>query len=427
MVCKDYLLNVLKQNIAPALGCTEPVAIALATANLRSLLNDNFESIDVKLSQNILKNAMGVGIPGTNEIGISLAVALGAIVGRPELKLEVLRDVCEADVVKAKSMVEKQIINVSLADNDELLWIEVLAKGNNHIAKAVIQGKHTNLLLVELDGKRIVSGERIVSEEIKNDPRKKIKICDIYSIVNEMSEEDLSFLEEVIEKNYKIAKYGIEHYSGYGIAASMQKNIEKGYLGCDLVNYATMMTVAGSEARMSGCPLPAMSNSGSGNQGITLTCPIIAISEKLKIDKLRTYRALAISHLVSIHVKSYFGILSALCGIVNASMGVACGTVYLLGGNNQNMVNAIQCIIGDISGMLCDGAKLGCSLKVATGVRTAVNSALYGMSEICVHEYEGINCNDIETSFKNLGEIVHGGMMEVDKSILNVMVHKFDK
>jgi len=427
MFSKEEIISILKEDITPAQGCTEPIAIALATAYVTSVLTEPINKIEVYLSQNILKNALGVGIPGTNERGIKMAVALGAVAGLPELQLEVLQHVDEENVKDALVMIAKNVIEIKLSSNDELFWIEVRAYSDNHKATAIMQGKHTNLYKLTVDDMILQESARIDSVTKSDDIRQIIQVSDILDIVLTSNEDELVFLEEVISKNFEIAKFGLENNSGYGIAKSIQENIRNGLFGEGIVNYATMLTVAGSEARMSGCQLPAMANSGSGNQGITLTVPLIALSERLNSSRLELLQAVAISHLTSIHVKSYFGILSALCGIVNASIGISAGAVFLLKGKLNNMEAAIQNVIGDIAGMICDGAKLGCSLKVATGVRTALNSAILGMSNICVNDYEGINGANIEESFKNLGTLVLGGMKEVDKSILQVMLKKENK
>lgn len=427
MVSKEEIISILRTDISPAQGCTEPVAIALATAYVTSVLTEKINKLEVYLSPNILKNAFCVGIPGTNERGIKMAVALGAVAGLPELQLEVLLNVDEDNVKDAKVMIDKDIIEIKLSENNEIFWIEVIAYSDNHQATAIMQGKHTNLFKLTVDDMIMQENARVEPQIKSDDIRKLMQVSDIINAVLSATEEDLECLEEVIAKNFEIAKFGMENNSGYGIAKSIQDNISKGLFGDGIVNYATMLTVAGSEARMSGCPLPAMANSGSGNQGITLTVPMIALSERLNSSRLELLQAVAISHLTSIHVKSYFGILSALCGIVNASIGISAGAVFLLGGKQKNIEAAIQNVIGDIAGMICDGAKLGCSLKVATGVRTALNSAILGMSEICVNDYEGINGADVEDSFKNLGSLVLGGMKEVDKSILKVMIEKENK
>lgn len=427
MINKNDIISILKTDIAPAQGCTEPVAIALATAYVTSVLTEPIKKIQVLLSQNILKNALGVGIPGTNERGIKMAVALAAVAGLPELQLEVLQHVDQDNIKDAYELIEKDIIEIKLSPLDEIFWIEVIAYSENHKAVAIMQGKHTNLYRLSVDDMIMQENERVEPLVKNDDIRQIMQVSDILNAVESSTEEDLGFLEDVITKNFEIAKFGMENNSGYGIAKTIQENIKNGLFGDGIVNYATMLTVAGSEARMSGCHLPAMANSGSGNQGITLTVPIIALAERLGVNRLRLLQAVAISHLTSIHVKSYFGILSALCGIVNASIGISSAAVYLLGGNLKNMEAAIQNVIGDIAGMICDGAKLGCSLKVATGVRTALNSAILGMSDICVNAYEGINGSGVEESFKNLGKIVLGGMKEVDKSILKVMLEKENK
>lgn len=424
MITKNDLLGILRSDIAPAEGCTEPIAIALATAYVTGVLTEEINSLEIILSHNIMKNAMGVAIPGTTERGIKMAVALGAVAGLPEMQLEVLQNIDEENIADAMAMLKKNNIKIKLSTNAEIFWIEVIAHSDNHVASAIIQGKHTNLYKLTVDDMILQEGERIGCVAKSDDLRQLMTVSDIIELTGTMSEEELSFLDEVIEKNYAIAKHGIEHNSGYGIAKAIQKNIDNGLLGDGVVNYATMMTAAGSEARMSGVPLPAMANSGSGNQGISLTVPIIAVAERVKSSRVELLRAVAISHLISIHVKTYFGILSGICGIVNAAIGVSAATVNLLGGSIKNAEAAIQNVIGDITGMICDGAKLGCSLKVATGVRTALHSAILGMSNICVNDYEGINAGDVEQSFVNLGKIVLGGMKEVDKSILTVMLEK---
>jgi len=424
MVSKKEIISILKKDIAPAQGCTEPVAIALATAYATSVLTEKINKIEVYLSQNILKNAMGVGIPGTNERGIKMAVALGAVAGLPELQLEVLQHVDEDNVKDAQVMIDQGMIEIKLSQNDELFWIEVIGYSDNHQATAIMQGKHTNLYKLIIDDMILQENDRIEALTKSDDIRQVMQVSDIVNAIMTATEDELESLDEVIAKNFEIAKFGMENNSGYGIAKSIQDNINNGLFGDGIVNYATMLTVAGSEARMSGCSLPAMANSGSGNQGITLTVPIVALSERLNSSRFELLQAVAISHLTSIHVKSYFGILSALCGIVNASIGISAGAVFLLGGKLKNIEAAIQNVIGDIAGMICDGAKLGCSLKVATGVRSALNSAILGMSNICVNDYEGINGADVEDSFKNLGFLVLGGMKEVDKSILKVMLEK---
>ncbi|OQY39774.1 MAG: hypothetical protein B6226_01225 [Candidatus Cloacimonetes bacterium 4572_65] len=424
MVTKEDLISVLKCDLKPALGCTEPIAIALASAYATKLIDEKIDKIAVTLSQNILKNAMGVGIPGTGERGIRLAAALGSVAGVPERELEVLIDVNEENIAKAKEFAEEERVSVDLADNGELFWIEVVVKSANHQAIAVIQGNHTNLILLKVDDNILQQNPKKAPCCKTDDIRRVMTIQDIFEIVKELDEEDLGFLNESLDKNYNIAKYGMEHRSGYHIGNVIMDNIAKGLIGDDMINYATALTAAGSDARMSGCLLPAMANSGSGNQGITLTVPLIAVAERLKKSHLELLRSVAMSHLISIHVKSYFGILSALCGVVNASIGVACGTVYLLGGSLLHIFAATQDVIGNISGMICDGAKLGCSLKVATGVRTAIHSAILGVDEVYVHCYEGINGKDPEESLANLGKIVLGGMKEVDRSILTVMLNK---
>lgn len=427
MVTKEQIISILKKDITPALGCTEPVAIALATAYVTSVLTEKINKIEVSLSPNILKNALGVGIPGTDKRGVKMAVALGAVAGLPEMQLEVLQNVDEENVIDAQAMIDQNMIFVKMSENGEIFWIEVIAYSANHKASAIIQGKHTNLYKLSVDDMLLQSNARIEPVIKSDDLRQVMHISDIVSAMETATEEELEFLDEVIAKNFEIAKYGMENNSGYGIAKAIQDNINNGLLGDGVVNYATMLTVAGSEARMSGCPLPAMANSGSGNQGITLTVPMIAMAERLDSSRLELLQAVAISHLTSLHVKTYFGILSALCGIVNASIGISAGAVFLLGGKIKNIEAAIQNVIGDIAGMICDGAKLGCSLKVATGVRTALNSAILGMSNICVNDYEGINGAKVEDSFKNLGTLVLGGMKEVDKSILKVMLEKENK
>ena len=433
------IIELIRKEVKPALGCTEPIAVALAVAKAMEIIEDNCAlaphwrmqdgfTLRIEVSGNILKNGMGVGIPGTGMVGLHIAAALGAVCGRSEYGLEVLNDLDEASIERAKQLVLDKSVTVGLAETDHKLYVKAIIEcKDGHTAYTVIEDNHDSIVETSLDGTILSAAQK---QEGKDTPDQKhtldygLTVKEILEFTENVAFEDIGFILESRTLNLALAKEGLR--GGYGLkvgyAISLEENKE--VFGGDFLCYAMSLTAAASDARMAGCTLAAMSNSGSGNQGITVTMPIIAYAIRYGTDDEKLARALVLSHLIAIHIKGYLGKLSALCGCVIASTGSACGLVYLRGGDYEQICAAIKNMIGNITGMVCDGAKVGCAMKVASGVSSALQSAVLAREGICISEHDGIIEKDIEKTIRNLGRIGSVGMQNTDNMILDIMVCK---
>ncbi len=423
-------IEILDSEVVPALGCTEPVAVALAAAHCAKLLERNVDEVEISLSGNILKNGMGVGIPGTGMVGLYIAAALGVKGGNPDLDLRVLENI-DADVIDdAKRMVEKNVIRITKKETGEKLYIEVLCKGPSGKAKAVIKGSHTNLIFLSVNDRIIKATEchLIKDDEDVDDSVPKVShnmsVAEIFDFVNTVPLDAIEYILDGAEMNKVIAREGICGNYGLKVGRTILNNVRKGVLCDDISTYAMALTAAASDARMAGSTLPVMSNSGSGNQGITVFLPIAAAAERLKCEREQLIRALYFGNLIAIHLKEFMEKLSALCGVVTAATGASCGIVYLMGGEIAHVNAAIKNMIGNISGMFCDGAKAGCALKVSTAISAAVQSAILAIDNIEISEFDGIIEKDIEKTIRNLALIASKGMEETDRIILDIMTCK---
>lgn len=431
------IIELIRKEVKPALGCTEPIAVALAAAKAVEILeersnvsmrNDKELRIDVQVSANILKNGMGVGIPGTGMVGLFIAAALGAVCGKSSYGLEVLQDFDEVSINKAKELVSKKYVRINLAETNKKLYIKAMVESAQipgHQATAVIEDDHDNIAEIWYDNSLLASSHRETAEE----PQKctldyGLTVKEIFDFAQSVPYEDIEFVLESRSLNLTLAEEGLRGKYGLRVGWAISLESSKEVFGDDFLSYAMSMTAAASDARMAGCTLPAMSNSGSGNQGITATMPIIAYSHKYPVSEEKLARALTISHLIAIHIKGYLGKLSALCGCVIASTGAACGLIYLRGGSYEQMCYSIKNMIGNITGMVCDGAKEGCAMKVASGVSSALQSAVLAMGGICISPEDGIIEEDIEKTIRNLGRIGSVGMQSTDNMILDIMVCK---
>ncbi|WP_035289430.1 L-serine ammonia-lyase, iron-sulfur-dependent, subunit alpha [Clostridium sp. KNHs214] len=423
---KEYFIGLLKNEVVPALGCTEPIAVALASSRACKELNLYPEKIKVFVSPNILKNGMGVGIPGTGMVGLDIAAALGAIGGNSEAVLEVLKDITKEDIEKSKKFLEQGRVYVTAKNVPEKLYVEVTVSNGDHNATVVIKDKHSNIVSINADGKYIYKNEDAESSTAAEDTNsyEHTTVDEIYNFALATDFEDIKFILEGAKMNKAISLDGLKNDYGLKVGKTLLNKVNAGILSNDLQNYAMAVTAAASDARMAGCMLPVMSNSGSGNQGITVMMPVVAVAEKLNVSEEKLARALVLANLVAIHIKSYLGRLSALCGCVVASSGASCGITYLMGGNLQNVIYSIKNMAGNIAGMICDGAKTGCALKVSTGVSAAIQSSLLAMEGIEISEKDGIIDKDIEKTIKNIAEIGAKGMSETDKLILDIMICK---
>ena len=429
------IISLIHQEVKPALGCTEPVAVALAAARSCESLRETGEEpdfLEAAVSANILKNGMGVGIPGTGMIGLHIAVALAAVCGKSQYGLEVLKDLDQTAVEKAKRMVEDGKVKITLADTQEKLYVLAKATSAGHEAEAVVSGCHDTITSVRLDGKTVQNSSADNAEGCGGEdspasgsnPARELKVNEILDFATNVPLEDIEFMMDSVEMNMALVKEGFAHRYGLQVGKTINGSSHKAVFGDSLITYAMACTAAASDARMAGCTKPAMSNSGSGNQGITVTVPVIAVAEKTGASHEQLVRALAIAHLVAIHIKGHLGKLSALCGCVIASTGAACGIVYLRGGGYEQVCAAIKNMIGNITGMVCDGAKVGCAMKVASGVACAMQSAVLSLDGICISPNDGIIEKDIEKTIANLGRIGSIGMQTTDRMILDIMVGK---
>ena len=433
---ESEIIGLIRKEVKPALGCTEPIAVALAVATAVEVLEENHVSgwrmsgdykLKAEVSGNILKNGMGVGIPGTGMVGLHIASALGAVCGKSCYGLEVLNDLSDEAVARAKEMVEGGQVVVSLADTDLKLYVKATVEYDGHHAYAVIEKDHDNIVETGYDGKSMISQARNLDEECidqKSTLDYGLTVKEILEFASTVAYEDIEFILESRTLNMALAKEGMSGGYGLRVGYAISLDCNREVFGGDFLSYAMALTAAASDARMAGCTLAAMSNSGSGNQGITVTMPVIAYSLKYGTSDEKLARALVLSHLVAIHIKGYLGKLSALCGCVIASTGASCGLVYLRGGDYEQICAAIKNMIGNITGMVCDGAKVGCAMKVASGVSSALQSAVLAREGICISEYDGIIEKDIEKTIMNLGRIGSVGMQHTDNMILDIMVCK---
>ena len=428
---QQEILELLHKEVKPALGCTEPIAVALAASKAAEILCPTeekrkvFDRIEVRVSGNILKNGMGVGIPGTGMIGLPIAAALGAVCGRSELGLEVLKYLTDKDVDDAKLLVSEKKVVIAIAEDVPLLYAKVTLTKDGHDSYAVVEDMHDRIVETAVDGKTLTKEG---TESGKSDSGKEtldyhLTVREILEFAEEADFDDISFILQDRELNLALANEGLMKKYGLGVGQAIKEN-EGEIFGKDFLSQTMAMTAAASDARMAGCKLPAMSNSGSGNQGITVSMPVIVYGMRYDVDDERLSRALVLSNLTAIHIKGYLGRLSALCGCVVASTGSSCGIVYLKGGGYDKICAAIKNMIGNITGMVCDGAKVGCAMKVASGVACAIQSSVLALKGTCVGETDGIIDDDVEKSIRNLGYIGSKGMQSTDKLIQHIMICK---
>lgn len=416
------ILALLRQEVAPALGCTEPAAVALAAAYAASVFPGNIDQIELKLSPSILKNGMGVGIPNTGLVGLEIAVALGVVVAKPEKDLQVLADIQPHQLAKAKELAK--MVDILLYPSEEKVYIEVLVKNTEHSARAIIRWRHNWLYKLELNNEVLKYQDMGVASSPQMISAEKFKLKNYYNFCCNIDYDTLLELDMGEKINFKIAEYGLTQDLGMSVGKMILEQIQQGLLGDDIHHYAMALTAAATDARMSGCNLPVISNTGSGNQGLSITLPIIAAAKKLKCSHEKLVRALAMGHLVSVHIKNKIGLLSSICGCLSASAGAACGIVLLLDGDYSKVEYAIKNMIGNTAGMVCDGAKEGCSLKVATNTSAAVQAALLANMGKCISANDGIITKDIDETIDNLAEFVNSGMHDADTTILNIMINK---
>lgn len=422
---REQIIQLIKREVVPAVGCTEPVAVALCVAKATETLGALPERLDLRLSGNIIKNAMGVGIPGTGMIGLPIAVALGALIGKSEYRLEVLRNVTPEAVENGKKYISEDRIKISLEENSPSnLHIDVRAFAGDNSARVVISGAHTNFVLIEKDGEVLFekSAQAGISESYATkDPDLNMRM--VYDFATTAPLDEISFINEAKNLNLAAARFALKGQYGHSLGATVLNFGEK-FFGDTPVAHAIMLTSAACDARMGGAMVPVMSNSGSGNQGITATMPVVSYAMDINASEEQTVRALILSHLTSIYIKQSLGRLSALCGCVVASTGASSALVYLMGGGYDQVCDAVKNMVANLTGMICDGAKPSCSMKISSGVSTAMMSAMLALKGFAVTSAEGIISDSVDETIHNLTSIGRDSMQATDKLVLKIMTCK---
>lgn len=421
------IIELIKQQVVPAIGCTEPIAVALCVAKATELLGQVPDKVEVRLSANILKNAMGVGIPGTGMIGLPIAIALGALIGRPEKELEVLCDSNKQAVERGKQYIAENRIHISLEENDpDKLYINALVTADGHEAESRIKTHHTHFVLLRKDSEVLSDTDKPAcqcsSEQEIEGP--KLTLRKVYDFATETDVDDLRFILEAKRLNEAAAESGLRENYGHQLGKTMQSPLGRGIMGNSIFSKVLSVTSCACDARMAGAMVPVMSNSGSGNQGICATMPVVVFAEENHNTEEETIRALIISNLTAIYIKQTLGALSALCGCVVASTGSSCGITYLMGGTYEQISYSVKNMIANLTGMICDGAKPSCTLKLTSGVSTAMLSAMLAMQHKYVSSQEGIIDDDVDQSIHNLTAIGSKGMDVTDRFVLDIMTHK---
>ena len=422
---RQQMISLMQHEVVPAIGCTEPVAVALCAARAAEKLGSLPERVEVELSMNVLKNAMGVGIPGTGMIGLPIAIALGALIGKSEYQLEVLRDCTPEAVEQGKSFMDEGRITVSLKEGiSEKLYIEVLCEANGNEAEAIIATGHTNFVYMRSNKDVLLDNRQPATGDVETEQDVPLTLRKVFDFATTAPLEEIDFILESRRLNKAAAEESFKMDYGHGLGRAIREPMETPVVGDSIFAHILAYTSGACDARMAGAMIPVMSNSGSGNQGISATMPVVIYAEDTHKSDEQLVRALILSHLTVIYIKQSLGRLSALCGCVVAATGSSCGITYLMGGTYDQVAHAVKNMIANITGMICDGAKPSCAMKVTSGVATAVFSALLAMQQKCVTAFEGIIDEDVDQCIRNLTRIGSQGMNETDRLVLDIMTHK---
>lgn len=431
---KQQITQLVHHWVVPAIGCTEPICVALAASKAAEVLGGVPDRIEARLSANILKNAMGVGIPGTGMVGLPIAIALGVLVGKSEYGLEVLRDSTPAMVEQGKAYIDAGRINIALkTDAPEKLYVEVVAHdADGHKATVVIAREHTHYIYVAKDDE-VLCNELLqpnahagaCSADIPTAKSSlQLTLRKVWEYATTMPLDEISFINEARRLNGEAARLSLQGNYGHCLGKVLSRPLGRGIMGDSIYSHIISSTACACDARMAGAMIPVMSNSGSGNQGICATNPVVVFAEENHNTAEEMTRALMLSHLTAIYIKQNLGTLSALCGCVVAATGSSCGITYLMGGGYEQVTFAVKNMIANLTGMICDGAKPSCAMKLTTGVSTAVLSAMLAMQGNCVTSVEGIIDDDVDQSIRNLVSIGADAMNETDHCVLDIMTHK---
>ncbi|MBE2896208.1 serine dehydratase subunit alpha family protein [Pasteurellaceae bacterium HPA106] len=423
---EDHLIQIVRDDVVPALGCTEPISLALACAIARKHLNALPQRIIAKVSPNLMKNGLGVAVPGTGMVGLPIAAAIGAIGGDPEAGLEVLTHIRPEQVAQAKAMLNASQVEVGIFETEHILYSEATLFADNDSVRVCIQDHHTNVILIEKNG-NILFEDRIPKGCTTDNQYQQLTQCTakmLYDVAMTVPLDKIAFILQAAKLNTALSDEGLRENYGLHIGRTLQKHVGSGLMSDDLLSRIIIRTTAASDARMGGASLPAMSNSGSGNQGIAATMPVVVVAQYLAADDEKLTRALFLSHLMAIFIHSKLPKLSALCAVTTASMGSCAGIAWLLTGKFETVSMGICSMIGDISGIICDGAANSCAMKVSTSVSSGYKAVLMAMDNTHVTGNEGIVEFDIDASINNLCAIASRSMLHTDKQVIEIMSNK---
>ncbi|EFJ98032.1 TPA: serine dehydratase subunit alpha family protein [Escherichia coli] len=422
-ITHQQLLDWLKKEVKLSLGCTEPIAIAYAAAVAAKYLNAPILKITGNISENLYKNAMGVTIPGTSYCGVTLAAAIGAIGGNADADLEVLKDITATQITEAYIFNESGNVCLNAVDATDFIFIDITLYSLSDQCRVVIQGSHTNVTEVYINNiKQILVRDLIAANDSWVLPE--FSLNDAFKFVTDVAAKDIMFMLKSAEINTALSDEGQRKNYGLNVSGALSQARKNGFISTDLLSQMLINTTAASDARMGGAPLPAMSNYGSGNQGITVTMPVVTLARHLNTDDETLARALALAHLAAISIHMRYTRLSALCAASTAAMGAAAGMSWLLTQDFQTISYAVSNMISDISGIICDGASNSCAMKVSTATACAFKSVLMAQQNSVAGERDGIVSCDVEGSINNLCKLVLSPMRQTDKEIISIMTRK---
>lgn len=425
---KQQLIDLLRQDVVPALGCTEPVCVALCAANAAKAASGKIVSVRIFVNAGIYKNGMSAGIPNCDKVGLVYAAALGVCLKNPEKQLQMLEDVTDDILQKAAELVQKEGVNVSIEAAEHSLFVRCEVKTEADESVCVIRDAHTNVVYIERNGKVIFEksagknsgGENAVIAELSQ-----MKLSEIRQLVDTMSESELLFLEDGVEMNEKLAAYSEQQSAGVGLADAFRQEIGTSIFADDLMSRILLKVTSAAESRLDGCPLPTMSSSGAGTKGLVVILPVSEAAKALNTPCEKTLRALALAHLVNRYINAHIGKLSPMCSCVMASStAAAVGITYLLGGSDEQIGYAVKNMSGTVTGMICDGGKVGCALKVSTGSVAAVMSAISAIHNAALRSSDGICADTPEKCIRNMAQVGMDGMRDTDNTILAIMTDK---
>lgn len=431
----EQIGHLIRREVVPATGCTEPAAVALTVAYAAAVLPGTVQTAEVLLSTNMLKNAMGVGIPGTGMFGIPIAIALGIVLAAPEKQLELLDSFSDEELARAKEIVAQEKISVLLKEgsNVDKLYVEVILRDEaGHTACAVLEKTHTGISALSLDGVSCLDRFEVAAspcgcpeeKQAEVEPDIQLSFDLVYEYALTAPLEDIRFIYEAALQNKRASEFSLSHNYGHALGKMLHSDLGLQFFGDTPLTQMLASTSLACDARMDGAPITVMSNSGSGNQGISSMLPVLTFAQRQGRDEETTTRAVMMSSLLVVYVKQQLGRLSCLCGMVVSGIGTACALTYLLGGTKEQSIGAVKNLIGNVAGMICDGAKPSCSLKASTGVSSALISALLAMEGHAVTANEGIVEEDIDCCIRNLADLGRDGMAETDLKVLKIMTSK---